>query len=391
MQVVFQFDVRAVVLFIAMTFLVQATAIGAQAYLTRDLRQYRGIRTAVIANVVVAVGILLRLFIDRLPDFLSIILGNMLMLWSPGLFYIALGKFTGFAYSRTVVAIVMGIVFLLLLYFTYWQDNMGIRMIAISTGAVIMIALLVHQLLQARFTALQFSANLMLVTFISFGTFLTLRTINMLLSPPQAGFNTSTVQSATYMIMFAFSFFWSIGFILMVSQRLRNDLMEMASTDALTGISNRRATQLFLEKELSRIQRNEDVFSILLIDIDHFKHVNDRWGHSIGDAVLVKTAAIFQSMIRKEDWVGRWGGEEFLIIVPGSRDVETLAERLRSEVSHTSFHAGAQTFGITISVGIAFAHEKDRLDEILRSADEALYHSKQTRNTITTSSSLSEG
>lgn len=391
MQVVFQFDVRAVALFIAMTFLVQATAIAAQAYLIRDLQQYRGIRTAVIANVVVAVGILLRLFIGRLPDFLTIILGNMLVLWSPALFYIALGKFTGFSYSRTVVATLMLMALLLLVYFTFWQDNLMMRMVVMSIGAIAMIVLLVQQLLQTRLTSVRFSANLMLMVFISFGTFLVLRILNIVLSPPQADFNTSQIQSATYLIMFAFSFFWSTGFILMVSQRLRNDLMEMASTDVLTRIPNRRATQLFLEKELSRIQRKPDVFSVLLIDIDHFKQVNDRWGHSIGDDVLVKAAAIFQSMIRKEDWVGRWGGEEFLIIVPGSNEVAALAERVRSEVSDTVFRAGSRSFGITISVGIAVAKESDRLDEILRRADEALYQSKQTRNTVTTASSLSEG
>lgn len=383
MQIVFQFDVRAVVLFIAMTFLVQATAIGAQAYLMRDLKQYRGIRTAVIANVVVALGILLRLFIDQLPDFLTIILGNMLMLCGPALFYLALGKFTGFPYSKTTAGIVLTLALIILLYFTYWQNILLPRMITVSTGAVVMIALLVHQLLQTRLTGLRFSANLMLGAFLSFGTFLLLRVINMILDPPQAILNTSRIQSATYLIMFAFSFFWSTGFILMVSQRLRNDLMEMATTDSLTRIPNRRATQLFLEKELSRIQRQADVFSVLLIDIDHFKQVNDHWGHSVGDDVLVKTAAIFQSMIRKEDWVGRWGGEEFLIVVPGSVQVAGLAERVRADVSNTVFDTGSRSFKITISVGITSANPTDQIDEILHRADEALYQAKQTRNTVT--------
>lgn len=391
MQVDFQFDVRVVVLFIAMTFLVQATAIGAQAYLMRELRQYRGIRTAMMANLAVALGILFRLFINQLPDFITVILGNMLMLCGPALFYFALAKFTGFTYSKTTAGVILTLVLLLLLYFTYWQNNILARVVAVTAGAVVMIALLVHHLMQARLTNLRFSANLMLIVFISFGTFLLVRVTSLVLDPPQATISTSRVQSATYLMMFTFSFFWSIGFILMVSQRLRNDLLDMATTDVLTHIPNRRATQLFLEKELSRIQRREDVFSILLIDIDRFKQVNDRWGHSIGDDVLVKTAAIFQSMIRKEDWVGRWGGEEFLIVVPGSVDVVTLAERVRSEVSNAVFKAGERSFGITISIGIASANQTDQIDEILRKADDALYQAKQTRNTVTTASSLSAG
>lgn len=343
------------------------------------------------ANLAVAVGVLLRVFIDQLPDFITVILGNMLMLCGLALFYVALGKFTGFQYSRTAAGVILALVLLLLLYFNYWQSNFVARTVLVSGGAVVMIALLVHQLLQTRLTSLRFSASFMLVAFISFGTFLLLRVTSLLLDPPQAAVSNSRLQSATYLMMFAFSFFWSIGFILMVSQRLRNDLMDMATTDVLTRIPNRRATQLFLEKELSRIQRREDVFSILLIDIDRFKQVNDRWGHSTGDDVLVRTAAIFQSMIRKADWVGRWGGEEFLIVVPGSVDVITLAERVRSEVSNVVFKAGERSFGITISIGIASANHMDQIDEILRKADDALYQAKQTRNTVTTASSLSAG
>src|SRR5574339_61117 len=98
MQVLFQFDVRTVALFVAMTFFVEATAIGAQAYLIRELKQYRGVRAALLANLCVALGLMLRLFADRLPVFLITILSNVLILTGPGLFYIALSQFTGFSY-----------------------------------------------------------------------------------------------------------------------------------------------------------------------------------------------------------------------------------------------------------------------------------------------------
>jgi diguanylate cyclase (GGDEF)-like protein len=192
----------------------------------------------------------------------------------------------------------------------------------------------------------------------------------------------SPVQSATYLLSFAISFFWSIGFILMVSHRLRNDLMEIATIDVLTRIPNRRATQAFLEKELSRAQRHQSEFSVLLIDIDKFKQVNDRWGHAIGDEVLVKLAGLFQSMIRKQDLVGRWGGEEFLVVVPGPCDAEVLAERIRSEVARAEYRHGSASFHITVSIGIACAHQPLNGDEILKQADEALYRAKRTRNAI---------
>jgi len=224
----------------------------------------------------------------------------------------------------------------------------------------------------------------MLSSFVIYGIFLIGRTISIALYPPQDVFGNTPIQSATYLLLFVISFFWSTGFILMVSQRLRNDLMEMATIDVLTRIPNRRATQVFLEKELSRAQRTQSEISVLLIDIDNFKQVNDRWGHSVGDYVLVKTAGIFQSMIRKQDWVGRWGGEEFLMIVPGSPhcDAESLAERVRSEIANSEYSHGATSFGITISIGIACANQSDQIDQILKSADKALYRAKLTKNTV---------
>ena len=380
----FSFDVRTIALFVAMTFFVQGTVIGAQAFLIRDLRQYRGVGAALIANLCVAVGLMLRLFMDRLPDFFTTILSNILLLTGSGLFYIALSQFTGFAYSKSLVTGVIAVALSFLVYFTYWDDDLGMRMITFSLGSVAMVFILIYQLWRTQKTSLRFSASLMLVSFIIHGIFLMVRTISLILDPPQDTSSISPVQSASYLLSFAISFFWSTGFILMVSQRLRNDLMEVATIDVLTRIPNRRATQGFLEKELSRAQRNQSEFSVLLIDIDNFKQVNDRWGHSVGDHALVRAAGIFQSMIRKEDWVGRWGGEEFLMIVPGSPhcDAEPLAERVRSEIANSEFSNSGTSFGITVSIGVACANQTSSVDEILKKADDALYRAKLTKNTV---------
>jgi len=382
MQILFQFDVRTVALFVAMTFFVQATAIGAQAFLIRELKQYRGVAAALMANLCVAVGLMLRLFADLLPDFLTIILSNILLLTGLGLFYVALSQFTGFPYSKSFVIGVITAALFLLLYFTYWDDAIGKRMITFSFGSVAMVCILIYQLWRTQKTSLRFSANLMLISFLVYGMFLIVRTASIILDPPQDTFSLTPMQSATYLLSFAISFFWSTGFILMVSQRLRNDLMEIATIDVLTRIPNRRATQAFLEKELSRAQRNQSEFSVLLIDIDDFKQVNDRWGHSAGDDALVKIASLFQSMIRKQDLVGRWGGEEFLIILPGPCSAEVLAERVRSEIAGAEYSHGTASFHITVSVGVAGANQASVVDEILKKADDALYRAKLIKNTV---------
>jgi diguanylate cyclase (GGDEF)-like protein len=390
LQILLQFDVRTVALFVAMTFFAQAIAIGAQAFLIRELKQYHGVGMALLANLCVAVGLMLRLFAEWLPDFLTIILSNTLVLAGTGLFYIALSQFTGFSYSTTFIIGVIAIVLSFLLYFTYWVDDIGKRVITLSLGSITIVLVLIIQLLRTRKTSLRFSANLMLAFFLVYGIFLIIRTIIITLNPPQAASSLTPAQSATYLIAFALSFFWSMGFILMVSQRLRNDLMEVATIDVLTRIPNRRATQGFLEKEISRLQRNQSEFSVLLIDIDNFKQVNDRWGHAAGDYVLVKIAGIFQSIIRKHDWVGRWGGEEFLIILPGRCDVVYLAERVRGEIANSEFSHGATSFGITVSIGVACAKQADQIDQILKNADEALYMAKLTKNTVSVSKAMME-
>jgi diguanylate cyclase (GGDEF)-like protein len=382
MPILFQFDVRTVALFVAMAFFVQATAIGAQAFLIRELKQYRGVSAALVANLLVAVGLMLRLFAAQLPEFLTIIFSNSLLLAGPALFYIALSQFTGFPYSKALVVGILIAAVVFLSYFTYVDNDLTKRMITFSLGSFVMVCLLIDQLWWTHKTALRFSASLMLASFLAHGIFLIVRTLSLILDPPQDMSSLTPAQSATYLLSFAISFFWSMGFVLMVSHRLRNDLMEIATIDVLTRIPNRRATQAFLEKELSRAQRHNGEFSVLLIDIDDFKQVNDRWGHTVGDEVLARTASLFQSMIRKQDLVGRWGGEEFLIIVPGPCEVHLLAERVRSEIAAVEYHTGSNTFHITVSIGIACGNARSMEDEILKEADDALYKAKLTKNAV---------
>ena len=382
MHVEFQFDVRTVALFVAMAFFVQAMAIGAQALLIRDLKQYHGVGATLMANLCVAAALMLRLYAASLPEFVVIIFSNLLPLVGFALFYIALSQFAGFPYNKLLLIGILSLVLAFLLYFTYAINDVGQRLIFLSLGALTMVCLLIHRLWQIQKTPLRFSANLMLFSFLLHAVFLTVRTISIIRNPPQDASSLTPVQSAAYLFSFAISFFWSIGFVLMVSHRLRNDLMEIATIDVLTRIPNRRATQAFLEKEISRGQRNHGQFSLLMIDIDNFKQVNDRWGHAVGDDVLVRTAELFQSMIRKQDLVGRWGGEEFLFIVPGPCDAEVLAERIRSEVERLEYHSGTTPFRITISVGVACANQASLADEILKKADDALYAAKRTKNTV---------
>ena len=176
--------------------------------------------------------------------------------------------------------------------------------------------------------------------------------------------------------------------------RLEEELMQariqmeaLAMHDGLTGLLNRRAIEEYAEAEFNMAGRKKQAMSVILLDIDHFKNVNDRFGHKFGDVVLRQVAQTLKEDLRNYDRVGRWGGEEFLLILPGTelRDAVTVAERLRSKTAavQTSLENG-ETFSIHISLGTACTTGQfQSLAKLIDAADQALYQAKQSgRNRV---------
>jgi diguanylate cyclase (GGDEF)-like protein len=167
-----------------------------------------------------------------------------------------------------------------------------------------------------------------------------------------------------------------------------------ATHDSLTGIINRGTILECLRKEHSRQRREPVAFSIVIADIDHFKNVNDTFGHLVGDVVLRDVAQRISSLIRPYDSVGRFGGEEFLVVVPSSDELATLglAERIREEINSSTIRMEGATISVTVSFGIAASTPENALDpnEMLRLADDALYRAKANgRNRCEIASSTS--
>jgi|GEM_PF-3020440 len=158
--------------------------------------------------------------------------------------------------------------------------------------------------------------------------------------------------------------------------RLNIRLEELATTDALTGAFNRRRFYELLNDELQRAARYGKAFSVIMFDIDHFKRVNDTFGHAVGDAVLKGLACIVRDSLRASDRLTRWGGEEFVVLAPETAGHEalTLAERIRERVRDEAFPtAGA----VTISLGVAEHRPDESGDDLLGRADAALYRAKE--------------
>ena len=163
-----------------------------------------------------------------------------------------------------------------------------------------------------------------------------------------------------------------------ITQRkhLEESLKQLAMHDSLTGLYNRYYMQKELDKQLERLHRYNTPFSLLMLDLDHFKKINDTYGHDIGDKVLILFSDTINRNIRKNDIFGRWGGEEFLIILPETapKQAEEMAHKLSKLINDTHFEEVTQ---VTMSVGLTKAKQEDTKAQLLKRVDEAMYRAKR--------------
>ncbi len=167
-------------------------------------------------------------------------------------------------------------------------------------------------------------------------------------------------------------------------------LEEAAITDPLTRLCNRRAMLERLENEIARHRRNRLPFAIVMVDLDHFKTVNDAHGHDAGDSILVETGLRMKSMLRAQDMVARWGGEEFMVLLPdtGLEGARVAAEKIRRRIAVAPYYAQGQEIRVTASFGLACFDSQGDFAQLIRSADEALYEAKNRgRNQVRTAQS----
>ncbi|RYG99257.1 MAG: GGDEF domain-containing protein, partial [Alphaproteobacteria bacterium] len=163
-------------------------------------------------------------------------------------------------------------------------------------------------------------------------------------------------------------------------------LQKLADTDSMTGLLNRRAFLPFANDAWNYYKRHGRAFSILMFDIDHFKRINDTFGHAAGDEVILAMGNIISAGIRATDKVARFGGEEFVVLLRETDEAAALlmANRLREEIASTIVTAGQQKISFTTSVGCAFGTSSARdLEDVIQRADTALYEAKTSgRNCV---------
>lgn len=169
---------------------------------------------------------------------------------------------------------------------------------------------------------------------------------------------------------------------------------KMAMTDSLTGAFNRRYLMKHAQRDLRKAQLSRGQFSLLALDIDHFKAINDRHGHDVGDAVLVEFVSRLRACVKRQDWCARMGGEEFTVVLQRAdlQRARRVAERIRAAIAAIPFRVGGRDIAVTVSIGISSLAcceypEQVGVESLLHQADKCLYRSKRTgRNKVSAAS-----
>ena len=309
------------------------------------------------------------------PDFVVAQTGNALLLTGCGLFYFGTQRFHG---RRATWRFWGGVALASLAVLTWFLIHPDYRIRLVVFTATMSACVLAHARLLLR-EGRGFAARLVAVTLLLQALVLVLRGVAAFWVDGAASsrFAMTTVQTA-YIASYCFCvLLLSVGVLLMASERVREEFELLATRDALTGALTRRAVLQAGEDEFARWLRYGQPLSLLLLDIDHFKQVNDRHGHLIGDRVLAEAVAAMREEMRLNDRLGRYGGEEFVILLPSTAPVaaRASAERIRAALAAHEPAPGIPP--CSASIGVAWTQAGDvGLDALLARADEALYRAK---------------
>jgi diguanylate cyclase (GGDEF)-like protein len=332
-------------------------------------------------------GAILLFIQQRGSLFLSVLLADVLILLSIVLLHVAILELT----DKDSLFPTLGIVLLALQtaadFFVIWlHGTNGVRTSVIGLLIAAQAGQTVVALLRAPRHGIRapiwFSATV-LTCFTIFNFFRSLAIALGVLSDPKLFYE---VKIVTYVLFLAVALGIAFGFFWMTATILTSNLEQMASTDPLTRVYNRRVFLEWCEKEMVRSQQTGNTFSILMIDLDHFKQINDSLGHRAGDEVLCAVVEKVQDSVRGIDVLGRWGGEEFTVLLPHSSSEAAMlvGQRVRGNIEQIALQEigldnmqSGQAIKVTASVGVAtFRGNKDRVSEVLHRADMALYEAK---------------
>lgn len=304
----------------------------------------------------------------------SIIIANFLISLFYSMFLRAIKNFMGYSLDRWIFWLPpLSIIFL----YSFMMDSIRERIFFGNSILLIQSVLICLALLERRQLFPSRGRDLILAIMLVISPLLLIRIIFSILKPADVDslFTASWVQVVIGAIAYVATILISSGFVLMAKERSDERLRMAAMKDRLTGCWNRVRIDEFASQEMACLKRHGHSVSLIMLDIDHFKEINDRFGHAVGDAVLMELAEIVQRGLRPTDLLGRWGGEEFVVILSfcGSGEAVIIAERIRQTIEEHCFPDGLR---VTVSLGLSMCSPTDTWHSWMSRADQALYRAK---------------
>ena len=349
-----------------------------------------GVRYWVVGNLINASGLLLIFSRTTIPSLYSIVLANTLIVIGFYILYLGFRAHRGkkAADMATIIPLLL-LVFLFAAAFAYltygWRD-LALRVALVSWVTAFLCFVIAIEVAgipsRDRFLTRGFAV------LIAFNGVLNLtRSVATLVIPPsKAFFEGGGMATLAFIESSVAIFIFTVGYILLISDHLLGQLRQQAEIDFLTNVFNSRSFIKLVEKALATARRDQTTLSLVSIDLDRFKKVNDTYGHAAGDAVLRHFSATVTESLRPGDILGRMGGEEFMVLLPDTEMSEAsgVAERLRRNVEQSVVQFEAIRVALTISLGVANApHGEKSFDLLAKESDIALYKAKRAgRNRV---------
>lgn len=317
---------------------------------------------------------------DRVPDWLSIIVANSLLLIAFVHLIAALHVYNRKPLRLPLMIAIMAVTVVGEILLTYVWPSMYGRICLIS----LVIALLCGFGIRAIYyrddaiTRPEHMVAIMLLV----GILIMLARVIWIPDPGMLSLTASTpMQGIVFTYASLMPVITTSGFLLMCGERLNKDLTRLAMLDPLTGVFNRRTMTEMADKAIAASKRHGRALSLLILDIDHFKRINDQFGHEAGDLALCRLVELVQEVMHESDVLARIGGEEFVLILPDSdeRAAVDFAERIRRRLNDANFSISGWAVPLRVSIGVGtLGPEISNLETLLRETDHAMYEAKRS-------------
>jgi diguanylate cyclase (GGDEF)-like protein len=340
----------------------------------------RGVRQIIYGYAAYALGLELLVFRNVIPDFFSITVANSVLILINVFLYWGIAELLDLKPQRWVLpaSVIPTVAFSL--YSSYVQHDASIRIIATSIITIVQYGLIVHLLSGSGPQRIHRPRRGLAVLFLLSAVIYIFRAWGAYLHDPRSLIRSAPTSTFSFLAPILIGVMTALGVIWLAMAQLQHELEAQSQIDSLTGLLNRRALEEIGSQAIEVARRHSVALSLIILDLDRFKSINDEHGHDGGDAVLQHAARCLRANLREEDYIARLGGEEFVVVLPGASHVHAaqIAEELRQCLATLTVEHLSQEIRLSASFGVATMLPSDQTWlEILRRGDRALYLAKE--------------